>query len=342
MPGATCLPAPVCRLGTEAGEGRAPGDGRFGGLCATESMLSFCFRLQWDNGPEGVVTMAQKTVWITWAEAAAPEAVPEAVPAAAPEAADGPAPQAARAALQVAAQSLASAGFEVSGAPWHDAGPEAVAWSEVATALMAEPGPDVWAICADAASLANPSFRFEMSLAAAAARAARGSNLKIVVAARAAPEDVPDLPPLLSGAAVVDGRSPAWGAKALAATFKSQAQPDLGLRLNAIGHKLVGQWIEVGPAQGTWPGIALGADNDATLEVHAVGPAGSLPERTVLEYPTAGIKGEIGGRNFTLNAVQNELDAGHSYFVKVSGRPTALVVAETGDDIAEVRIIALS
>ena len=55
----------------------------------------------------------------------------------------------------------------------------------------------------------------------------------------------------------------------------------LDFRLNVIAHKMVGQYIEVGPLSGEWKGAMIGVSEGATILIHAVGKRGELPERAV-------------------------------------------------------------
>jgi hypothetical protein len=63
----------------------------------------------------------------------------------------------------------------------------------------------------------------------------------------------------------------------------------------------------------------------AEITFHAVGPTGSLPPKTVLNYPMQGLKLEMGGKEYLAWAAQNELNAETSYFVKVEGYPESIL-----------------
>jgi hypothetical protein len=58
---------------------------------------------------------------------------------------------------------------------------------------------------------------------------------------------------------------------------------------------------------------------------HAVGAKGSLPDQSSLHYPVKGLKLNLGGKEYTAWAAQNELDSKTSYFVKVSGFPETIL-----------------
>ena len=53
-----------------------------------------------------------------------------------------------------------------------------------------------------------------------------------------------------------------------------------------------------------------------------------LPERTVLNYASVGIKAQIGDDEFTAWSVQNELDPEQSYYIKITGQPSKLIIGE--------------
>jgi hypothetical protein len=67
-----------------------------------------------------------------------------------------------------------------------------------------------------------------------------------------------------------------------------------------------------------------------------------LPAKTVLNYPMEGLKLEMGGKEYTAWAAQNELDAETSYFVKVEGFPESVVFgAYSAEESAEVFVVRL-
>ena len=80
----------------------------------------------------------------------------------------------------------------------------------------------------------------------------------------------------------------------------------------------------------------------ADITFHGVGPKGSLPSRSVLNYPMKGLKVNLGDKEYVAWAVQNELDGGSSYFVKVDGCPESLLFGPyASEKEAEVHVVTL-
>ena len=96
------------------------------------------------------------------------------------------------------------------------------------------------------------------------------------------------------------------------------------VKMDILGNEQIGQWFEVRPAQGSWPGVMFGVAG-AEIAFHGVGPAGSLPSKTILNYPMQGLKLEMGKKAYLAWAAQNELNAETSYFVKVEGYPESIL-----------------
>jgi hypothetical protein len=86
----------------------------------------------------------------------------------------------------------------------------------------------------------------------------------------------------------------------------------------------------------------LGVSADTKITQHAVGVCGSLPETSILEYPTEGIQAKLGDVEYTAWSVQNSIDPGLSYFVKVDGYPRSIIIGgHPDDDTVEVSRIDL-
>ena len=106
------------------------------------------------------------------------------------------------------------------------------------------------------------------------------------------------------------------------------------------GNEQIGQWFEIRPTQSTWKGIIFGV-SDGEIKFQAVGPAGSLPAKTELNYPMQGLRLEMSGKEYTAWAVQNELLPEISYYVKVDGFPESILFgqysSEEETDVCTVR-----
>ena len=82
--------------------------------------------------------------------------------------------------------------------------------------------------------------------------------------------------------------------------------------------------------------------SDAEIAFHGVGPKSSLPSKSVLNYPVEGLKLNLGNKEYTAWAVQNELDPDTSYFVKVKGFPESILFGPySSEEDAEVFVVAL-
>lgn len=260
--------------------------------------------------------MAGKRVWMSWLGQGAPQPV-------------------------VAAMS--QVGLEVSGAPWAD-DLEKAGWSELSGLLTGDDAPDLFVAAGSRADFASPRIAYGLSLV----------MMRLAAAGRRTPYPValfldgpPDAgrPTLHNLFHDLDGAAAGWNAKLVAAGFKAFAPPASDYHLDVIGHQAIGQWVEVGPpAEAHWAGAMLGVTGEgAEIEHHAVGERGQLPERTVLNYASQGIEAELGGEAYRLWSVQNDIGPEHSYFVKITGFPKAIVFGgHPGREDAEVHVLRLS
>lgn len=134
-----------------------------------------------------------------------------------------------------------------------------------------------------------------------------------------------------------------WPAKAVARAHAPTA-PDWPVRLGMHAHERLGAWLEVHPqpgaeAQGACVGVA---GEGASINFHAVGPAGALPERSVNEYELQGIQFEIGELAFNAWALQNRIAPDQSYFVRVEGLPHCLAIGTLpAGQLEEVHVVSL-
>lgn len=264
--------------------------------------------------------MAAKTVWVTWLPDEASGLKPDAV-----------------------LSRLGGAGLTVSGAPWVD-DLKRMAWYELGT-MLAEPGKavDAWLIAGRGEDWARPSYRYALSLVTAIIREGRGFGFPIFGLGLDAPSDSGGLPTLLRGLRALSAKEASWPAKIATSFLKTAATEPWDFRLSAVGHPIIGQWFEIGPRSSEWAGAMFGVSSEATITHHLVGPKGQLPEKGVLEYPTQGIKAEVGGVEYTAWAVQNRITSNDSYYLKVEGHPTqTLIGGHPGTDQAEATVVALS
>lgn len=258
--------------------------------------------------------MAQKKVWITWL----------------PQGEGAPAPDA-------AVSVLSQVGLDAAGSHWVD-DLEKVAWAELG-GLLLDPGKaDIWLVAGRESDFGAKRNRYGLSLVAAMIADGRDATLQGICVGLDFQPDADSLPTFMHQFLCLSGSEPSWPAKVVAAAFgKPGVPPRPEFRFNVIAHPMLGQWFEVGPRDSQWQGIMFGVDGEASITHHAVGPRGQLPEKSVLEYPTQGIKAALGDTEFTAWSVQNVLGPDESYYLKVDGFPNDVILgAEPTSDEAEV------
>jgi hypothetical protein len=135
-----------------------------------------------------------------------------------------------------------------------------------------------------------------------------------------------------------------WVAKAVA-RLHAPSKSSLPIVFRAYGQERLGVWLEVRPQPGqAIQGCFLGVAGDgAKITFHAVGEGARLPERTVNEFESKGIKFEIAGTEFEAWGLQNNLAVQDSYFVRIEGEPSEIAVgAMPGGELSEVDVVSLA
>jgi hypothetical protein len=245
------------------------------------------------------------------------------------------------AAVQKVMAQLKTYGLQVGGHFWED-DLEKMAWMKPRGELV-DKKVVLWAILGADQDFRNPAFRYGLSMLAIAVQAQRGIGFPIVILQTEGETIDPEtLTTPLKAVDVFSVGGATVGAKLVAkvhSTSKETTHPDY--RLDLYGNEHLGQWFEVGPADGTWSG-GMFAVSDADIVFHGVGPKGNLPEKSVLNYPMEGLKLHWNGQEFAAWAVQNELDADTSYYVKVKGSPGAILFGSySHEEEAEVFAVCL-
>ena len=178
---------------------------------------------------------------------------------------------------------------------------------------LAHPDTGAWVILGSASTLARPAIRQGLALLALDIQSRKGPGFPIFLLGG----PFPDLPGPLGDAQVLPPAASNLGVKLVAAAHRPLPADARDYRLALHVPTGLGLWFEVGPAAGrTWRGALFGL-SDGSIDLHAVGPQGHLPQRTVLEYPMKGLELEAGGVRHTAWAVRNVLEAGQSYFLRV-------------------------
>jgi len=215
-------------------------------------------------------------------------------------------------------------GLEVRGHFWED-NLNKMTWIAPREEIL-KPEIVLWVILMVPGELEKESVRYGLSLLSLTVKAARGPEFPILVLM---PDEVTkissEFPTPFKDFEFLKVSDPTLPAKVVALSHTSKpSSKGLPYRLDVYGNVQIGQWFEVGPAREAWKGAVFGVDEGEIL-FHAVGPSGRLPERAVLNYPMKGLEMELDGRKLTAWAVQNPLESGESYFIKVEGYPSYIV-----------------
>lgn len=219
---------------------------------------------------------------------------------------------------------------------------EKMAWTAPRKQLL-DSSVSMWLILSSAESLQLPSFRYGLAMLTLAVQAQRGPDFPIIILQDGEEElQSVSLPTPLVNVTVLPLANDSYAAKliALAHTPVQNNDPE-GYRLDVYGIPNVGQWFEVGPLNDNWHGAIFGV-SEGEINLHAVGPAGQLPEKTVLNYPQQGLEIEMASNKFLAWGVQNELDSETSYYLKITGTPKQIMFCPySSEEETEAYIITL-
>ncbi len=214
-------------------------------------------------------------------------------------------------------------GLEVKGHFWKD-DLQKMAWLAARESIIDSKN-CMWVILGSDEELLAPDTLYGLSLLAITVQAQQGLSFPILILqteGELVTSEQMSTP--LQGADVMLLSDAGLGAKLVAKVHTPPKPVSSEYQLDIIGGEHIGQWFEVRPVKSSWPGVMFGVA-DAEIAFHAVGPAGSLPSKTVLNYPMQGLKLEMGEKEYTAWAAQNELDDETSYFVKVDGFPESIL-----------------
>ncbi len=183
----------------------------------------------------------------------------------------------------------------------------------------------MWAVLGSRQELENRDLRYGLSLLALSVQARRGTGLPIVILqTEGEPITTAQLPDPLRRALVMPAADAATPAKLVAKVHAKPPSLPVAYHLDMVGNEQLGQWLQVMPAEESWPGIIFGVD-DGEIVFQAVGAPGKLPQKATLNYAMQGLKLEMGGSAFGAWATRNEISSESAYFVKISGQPGTLI-----------------
>jgi len=231
-------------------------------------------------------------------------------------------------------------GVEVQGHFWKD-DLKRMAWMAAREDLL-DTNVSMWGIVGSDKELLVPDTLYGLSLLAITVQAQKGLHFPImIIQTQGELVSSQQLSTLLKGADIMSISGGGIGAKLVAKVHAPPKPLSAEYYLDIYGNEQIGQWFEVRPALSSWPGVMFGVTG-AELAFHAVGTTGSLPKKTVLNYPMQGLKLEMGDKEYTAWAAQNELNTETSYFVKVDGYPDSIIFGPySTEKAADVFIVRL-
>ena len=221
-------------------------------------------------------------------------------------------------------------------------------WTEVATVqrgwmqllpILDDPAVQAWVFAGHPANFTDELLSQISMLTLALTRAAPPMTAFVLLGSG----EEPALSELLGHIRIFYGNT-SFAPKLAALRHKPrQAQP-LPFHVKAHLDPLIGQWLEVGPAAtDVWEGFMAGVV-DAEITAFGVGPRGAVPQKSTLNYPQCGIKGEWGDQTFSACAAKNSIDADSACYFRMEGCPRLVFVAQYPEDAAsngEQRICSL-
>ena len=218
---------------------------------------------------------------------------------------------------------LKTYGLEVTGHFWED-DLEKMAWAKPRAELV-RPDVALWLILASPEHLSTPSLRYGLSLLTLTLQAKRGMAFPMVILVAQGEIPSPEtLPTPLKGVDFLSLSDPGMAAKLVVKIHSTASEIASEYRLDVYGNPHIGQWFEIGPQKGSWPGAMFGVAG-GEITFHAVGLKGKLPDTSVINYPLKGLKLNLGEKEYIAWAAQNELDSETSYFVKIKGFPESIL-----------------
>jgi hypothetical protein len=233
-------------------------------------------------------------------------------------------------------------GLKVTGHFWKD-DLKQMAWTAAKDDLT-DSKISFWAILGSEEELLNPDLRYGLSLLAITAQAKRGLNFPVVILqSHGTLISTDQLPTPLKGADIFLSSDSGLGAKLVAKAHGTSKQISHEYFTDIYGDAQIGQWFEIRPFSSTWSGAMFGV-HGGEIAFHGVGPAGNLPSKSILNFPMKGLRLNLREKEYIAWAVQNELNAETSYFVKIDGFPESILFGPfptEGEDETDVHVIEL-
>ncbi len=206
-----------------------------------------------------------------------------------------------------------------------------LAWQGAVDPLT-KPDTGLWVILVAPEDLEPQSVRYGLSLLALAVQGKQGVGFPIFIINTQPDKDFGRLPTPLAGAKILSIEEETLGAKLVAKANMPVKKLPADYRMDIHANPGYGVWFELGPSTGgEWAGALCGV-HGGEVTAHGVGPAGELPQKTVLEYQMKGLALAVGDEPFTAWAVKNHLDDQTSYYVQIKDTPQALVFGPLSEE----------
>ncbi|MCF6246838.1 MAG: hypothetical protein L3J69_05700 [Desulfobacula sp.] len=202
----------------------------------------------------------------------------------------------------------------------------------------------LWVISTTKKDLEKESVRYGLSLLCLCLQHIKGIGFPIMVVT---PDDaltIEDLPTPFKGSEILKSDNKTLGAKMTARANTPIKKIPSDYRINIHANQGYGIWYELGPSKGqTWNGVLAGGLS-SEINAHGVGPKGSIPLKTTLEYQMQGLELEIDDEKYTAWAVKNTIDEDQSYYVRFADAPGSILFGQMPDqeNQADFNLLRLS
>ncbi|MCK5098233.1 MAG: hypothetical protein KAR45_09010 [Desulfobacteraceae bacterium] len=197
---------------------------------------------------------------------------------------------------------------------------EKMAWQAPLDNLLAKETA-LWVISANKKDFEKESVRYGLALLCLSMQSVKGIGFPVIFVCSEDSLKLENLPTPFQGSEIFSIDNKSLGAKMTARANTPIKKTKSEYRINIHANQGYGIWYEFGPAKGeTWSGVLAGGLK-SEVNAHGVGPSGSLPLKTTLEYQMQGLKLELGEDKYSAWAVKNEIDENQSYYVRFADIP---------------------
>ncbi len=224
---------------------------------------------------------------------------------------------------------LRASGFATATLPWAEVAAQQRGWTQLFP-ILNDPALQAWIFAGHPADFTDELLSQMSMLTLSLTRPAPPMTACVLIGSG----EEPAFPELMGHVRIFYGNT-SFAAKLAAA--RAKPRPALPRPFHLVAHvdPLIGQWLEVGPAEGkSWEGFMAGVV-DAEVTAFGVGPRGLLPQKSTLNYPQCGIKGEWGEYAFSACAARNTVDGESACYMRVEGCPRNVFITDYPEDAPE-------